>query len=154
MGDDFIDFYLDVEDYRNTCQENPEKILNVREIHFPNVSELNFPVIPALLVLSFLSPSAAFAADELGPVKSPSSVKEMLLAFTSLKVLIDPRVSRLQKGVLLGKYGCCSLAVVFGTVKEYFPKASTAHLALSACCAGSWTGYTLLHATYPKDTPI
>ena len=143
---DFVDFYIDVENYRKNCEEDPEKILHVPELHFP--------LVPVLLLLSVLTPSAAFAADELGPVKSPSGVKDMLLALSSLKVLVDPRFSRLQKGIVLGKYGCCSLAVVFGTVKEYFPKASTAHLALSACCAGSWTGYTILHATYPKDTPL
>ena len=129
---DFIDFYIDVEEYRKDCEENPEKILHVRE--------LNLPVIPFLLLVPLIIPSAAFAADELGPIKTSSGMKDMLLTFSSFKVLLDPGVSRFQKGVVLGKYGCCCLAVVFATVKEYFPKASPGHTYWIQCMLHSKLG--------------
>ena len=111
----------------------------------------------AVLLIFFL-PTSAIAQEGPGPLKDvikvgnpPGTIKEVLTNLGGLKVFLDPKVSKIEKLVVGGKYTCCAAAVTFGQIAPLLPAGYTMKNVFNLCCTSSWAGYSVLHVLYPES---
>jgi len=120
---------------------------NQKKNKFLNFLQSRKKLFGVLLLASLTLPLSVLALDESESIaQKPKSLsakaKTLVLTALGLRIYWDPTATTYQKVIAAGKFGCCSSAVITGAAANIFPVGTPYHLALSICCAGSWTAYS------------